>query len=400
MKVGIIGGGPAGMFAAIEAAKKGYRVSIIDNNSVLGRKLSVTGGGRGNLTNLDIHSDHYFFQDLQQKNVLGEILKIYDANFLIQYLYDLGIPTYHTDDGWVYPISNSAKNLSRYLSELLTQHEVTHISKTFIDDLRINPKQVSLVDSADSEYHFDHVLIATGGNAYPQVGASSKILNTLSKNGYQTRPVHPALAPLKTTKKQTGLLKGIRFNAQLSLSSGKSVFAKEDGNIIFTEWGLNGPGVMNLSHFYHTSQNPLKLTINPIIIYKKEIEELIRNHLSPNLTLAVLFLSFIPEGLIFQYQKNQNNLINETIKHIRKFSIDDLIRAFNLEEVVLGTRDFKFSQLSTGGIKLNQVDLSTMKSNIHSNLSFAGEILDIVGPCGGFNLHWAFISGLIAGKHL
>ncbi len=400
MKVGIIGGGPAGMFAALEAAKKGFDVSIIDNNPFLGRKLSVTGGGRGNLTNLGVHSKVYFSQDFQTSNQLDKILTAYDSQFLIKYLYELGVPTYHTDDGWVYPISNSAKNLSFYLSKVLDEDKITHIPETFIDGLRIYKNQISLFDLKKQEYQFDHVLIATGGNAYPQVGASSKILQSLTQNGYQTRPVYPALAPLKTTKIRTAALKGLRFNAKLTLGSGTTVVAKEYGNIIFTEWGINGPGVMNISHLFHLHPNKLKVTINPLIHYKNDIEEMIKNHPNQNRKFAVLLLSFIPEGLIIQYQKNQNKVLNEPIKQIRKIPIEDLIHAFDLEEDVMGTRDFKFSQLSTGGIKLNQVDLLTMKSNIHPNLSFAGEILDIIGPCGGYNLHWAFISGLIAGKNI
>jgi predicted Rossmann fold flavoprotein len=400
MKLGILGGGPAGMFAALEASKRGLQVSIIDNNSILGRKLSVTGGGRGNLTNLCIRPEVYYSQDLTQKSNFEEILSKYNADFLIKYLYHLGIPTYHTDDGWVYPVSNSAKNLSFYLSKILREYKVTHIPETFIENIRIKPQNISLYDFNDREYQFDRVIIATGGNAYPQVGASSKILQTLNKLGYQTKPVHPALAPLKTTKNLTSNLKGLRFNAQLTLHSGSSITKKEYGNIIFTEWGLNGPGVMNLSHYYYLIPKKLTLSINPLINFKNEIADTVQNHHNQNLKFAVLLLSYLPEGLIAQYQKNRNILLNKSLKEIQQYPIEDLIQAFDLKEDVIGTRDFKFSQLSTGGITIDQINLLTMKSNIHRNLAFAGEILDIVGPCGGYNLHWAFISGLIAGKHI
>ncbi len=402
MNVGIIGGGPAGMFAALEAVKKGNQVTIIDNNPSLGRKLSVTGGGRGNLTNLGIRASAYYSQDRQVLRQLEPLFSVYTAQFLINYFYQLGIPTYHTDDGWVYPISNSAKNLSQYLISLLEENNIKILTETFIEDVipSASPRQMTLIDAKQNKYGFEHVIFAAGGKAYPQVGSSSSILHALSKNGYQTNPIYPALAPLKTTKTTTGLLKGLRFDAQLTLKSTEGMIAAADGNIIFTEWGLNGPGVMNLSHFYYLQPEQLILTINPLIQFKPEMAALIKNHPNQNLKLSVLLLSFIPAGVISQYEKNKNRFLHKTLDQLARVNLDHLLQSFDLEETVLGTRDFKFSQLSTGGIKLNQIDLTTMKSKIHPNLSFAGEILDLIGPCGGFNLHWAFMSGLIAGLHI
>lgn len=400
MNIGVIGGGPAGIISALEAIKNNHSVKLFDANPVIGRKLSITGAGRGNLTNLELNPTRYFCQNSENFNSLNRLLSKYNSNFLVNYFKEIGIPTYHTDDGWVYPVSNSAKNLSSFFETLLFESGIEIFNNTSINSLTIQNNRVKIKAENRPAWFFDQVIIATGGKAYPQIGASTTIIESLQQYGYIIHPMIPALAPVKTSKKQTSLLKGQRFNADLKLSDSKNVITKEYGNIIFTEWGINGPGVMNLSHYCQSANKNLSLIINPMIQFKDTLLQTIQNHPNRNLPFSTILLPFIPLSLIEQYQKNKHRFINKPIKELVQIDAESLMASFDLHETVLGTRGFEFSQVSSGGIDLSQVNLDTMKSTLHHTLSFCGEVLDIVGPCGGYNLHWAFISGFIAGKNI
>ena len=168
MKIGIIGGGPAGMMAAIEASKKYSDVSIVDMNLNLGRKLAATGAGRGNLTNTNINPDAY---DGFLKFSYSDLLQKYNYNFLVDYFKKIGIYTYHTDDGWVYPISNSAKNISEYLMAFIKSLNIKIINDSQVISITRENNKFYLRLSNDSSLRFDKLIIATGGKAYPQLKA-------------------------------------------------------------------------------------------------------------------------------------------------------------------------------------------------------------------------------------
>jgi len=396
MRIGVIGGGPAGIFSALEAKKTHEFVTIIDKNGFLGRKLSSTGGGRGNLTNTNIHPAAY---SAFENFAYSEIIQKYDFNFLIKYFSELGITTYHTDDGWTYPVSNSAKNLSKYLEEVLKQNNIQIIRNRTVIGIDDSGKRFQVKLDNGQILQFERIIVTTGGQAHPQLNASDTILTELKKLGHKIIPSYPALSPIITTKINSKLLNGVRVDVETSILNKQNVIANTYGNVIFTEWGLNGPGIMNISHYItkNPGQNVLKIDfIQKNVAYN--LYALIEKFRNQSITLEHVLLPLLPQKIIDQIIINSK--IDSTIQ-LNQVS-DEFINKFfsniSIEEKILGTRGFEFSQLSTGAVSSSDINPDTLESKINPNLYFAGEVLDVIGPCGGYNLHWAFVSGINAGR--
>ncbi|MDO9085858.1 MAG: aminoacetone oxidase family FAD-binding enzyme [Anaerolineaceae bacterium] len=394
MKIGIIGGGPAGMFAALEASKRFSNVTIFDNNGFLGRKLAATGAGRCNLTNINVKPNSYrSYENFE----FGDIVQKYDYFFLQQYFEELGLFTYHTDDGWVYPLSNSAINTATFLEEILIKRGVLINLNIEVIDILHEKTQFILVSSSGKRLLFDRIILASGGKAYPQLNASDKILNSLIHFGHKLLPAFPALAPVLTSKDQTKLLNGVKCYAAIRIFNDNEVIGTEIGNIIFTDWGINGPGVMNLSHLIHKGSGNLQIQIDFIPVTPQLFfENSIKNE-QELLKLETPFLSLLNKKIIYQLA------INCDLNPQKPYSSSDfkkLMSHLYFTENVLGTRDFHFSQISTGAIKSLHINSESLESKLRPGLYFAGEILDVFGPCGGYNLHWAFISGIVAGRSI
>jgi predicted Rossmann fold flavoprotein len=220
--------------------------------------------------------------------------------------------------------------------------------------------------------------------------------------GHDILPSHPALAPLKTSKMKSDKLNGVRLNAQIIITKqDDTIVGSEMGNIIFTEWGINGPGVMNLSHKIHD----LKEKLNILIKFNYDnLENLIEGNFyryrSSQIPLRNVLLSLYPAKLIDQMIYNSE--LNSNIRMI-ELSEKEILRMkenLTIKEKIIDTRDFNFSQISTGSISSRHVNTRTLESKLISGLFFAGEILDVIGPCGGYNLHWAFVSGIVAGNSI
>ena len=391
MKIGIIGGGPAGIFAAIEASKFHSDVTLFDNNNHLGRKLSVTGAGRCNLTNEKI-SKSFYSSTTEFK--FGNIIDNFGYNFLEGYFQNLGIYTYHTDDGWVYPLSNSAKNIALFLAEVLYKLNVTIKTNIEITNISKQKNKFVLSSNQNGNYSFDKIIVSTGSKAHPQLKSNDILLKPIRDLGHNIIQPYPALAPILTSKNETKDLFGVRQDAAIRIYDGKKLIGSEIGNIIFTEWGVNGPGVMNLSHLVHKHNN-LSIEICYLDILPENFKLETINRKEQLLSLRMPFLSIINNKIIDSIFAKLSLDINS------KFSeknFQKILDSLSFREMIIGTRDLEFSQISTGGVDSREVNTQTFESLICPGMYFAGEILDVFGPCGGYNLHWAFVSGLVAGK--
>jgi predicted Rossmann fold flavoprotein len=395
MKIGIIGGGPAGMMAAIEASKNHQDITIIDNNSSLGRKLGATGGGRGNLTNKSVVPELY---KSSSNFHYKELILQYNYQFLYEYFISIGLVTYHTDDGWVYPVSNSAKNIAEFLSNRVEASGVKIINNLFVEEIKLIKNSFLLKTKSTEKFTFDKLIIATGGKAYPQLNSSDHMLNIVQKLGHHIISSQPALAPIETTKQATSLLNGVRFNATVSLLTNGQRKGVNFGNMIFTEWGVNGPAVMNLSHFFHAEQGNVELNIDCFSGLTKELLDVFQTQ--KHQLLYINLLPFFPSKLIDQLFKNSSLSKTISTKEFYQQFQHKLSSFFTINERVNAVRDFSFAQISTGSVRATETDPQTLQSKINPGIHFAGEILDVIGPCGGFNLHWAFVSGIVAGKYV
>lgn len=393
--VAVIGAGPAGIAAAIEAARSGAKVALFEANETIGRKLLVTGSGRCNITNMNVRWEKYVCAD---PNFIQNVLQKVSADNLRNWLAGLGILTFSTPDGWCYPVSESAQAVVNLLASALQASgvEIHYSSRVSF----IQKEELGFSFSvADRVHHADRMIICAGGKALPGLGSKGDLFPLLNKLGHKVEPLLPALAPILADMKLYQKLQGIRLDIQAGLFQDKALLTQTRGNLIFTSWGMNGPAVMDLSHLI--SKHPkdsLKIELNLLLDHEKEFESLFA--LLKTARVSAVLGSILPPKLS-AFLMNRNGLSDSLIcKDVKKDQKEKLFGDLTrLTFSVQGVRGFEFCQLKTGGVPVTEIDSRSMESHFVPGLYLAGETMDVAGPCGGYNLHFAFASGLIAGSN-
>mgnify|MGYP000868242892 FL=1 len=396
--VGVVGAGPAGIAAALAAAEVGARVVLFDTNRSVGRKLSVTGNGRGNLTNLAATAEHYH---CASRATIEALLGAFGPAALRRYLVELGVLTYSTEDGWCYPVSESAATVAELLAAALDLAGVDVRLLTKVDGLERSGRGWEIRHSGGSaRVPVDQVVVATGGMAAPSFGSTGSLYPVLAQLGVRVLPSRPALAPLVGDMRRWHRLQGVRLDAAVRLLQRGRELGREHGNLMFTQSGLSGPAAMNLSHLVADPAQPeLEAAIDLAPTHGDALSSLVRRFGGTRMPLAVLLGAVVPPkvppvilslaGLPASVRLDQVpfDVAAEAIERLR-----------DLRVAITGTRGFAQAQLSTGGVPLTEVEAATMECRECVGLYLAGEVLDVVGPCGGYNLQFAFSSGRVAGR--
>ena len=386
--IAIIGGGPAGIMAAIAASRTSSNVILLEKNPSLGRKLLITGGGRCNITNakpikklLNSYSQKNFLKHSFYSFTNEDLLSLFDLEFITE------------EDNRVFPKSGKSNDilngLTDYLKDISIRYnfEVKSISEDFVinDKLKANK-----------------IIIATGGVTYPQTGCS------IDNYGLTSQPltdIKYGLAPL-ITKKDLSDIAGVTLY-DVVVSYNKS---KVKGNVLFSHVGLTGPGIINLSNEISEGISYNLLESEPEIDFKISIDlcpEITREDLSVKFnkdfqskgkTKIKNYLKLFLTNSFIRYFLNECNIDEETqLSRINKKSKNRLIE--NLKRFTFEIIDFNhnLAKVTIGGVDLNYIDSKTMESKLIHNLFFAGEVLDLHGPTGGYNLKIAFSTGFLAG---
>lgn len=396
--VGIVGAGPSGIVAALEARKRGAEVFLFDSNPRAGRKLLATGAGRCNLSNAGATAERYYCDDIDG---LRKALSIFGPRQLAKYFEELGIFTFSTPDGWYYPLTESASNVVDILEAHLRASKVCLCMGVKICDLSVGESDFCLSEAnVRRVYHVNRVIIATGGKASPASGSDGQMFTVLEKLGHQVLPVLPALAPVLTEVRPIKGLRGVRLDAGVSLFANNKLLQSTFGNIIFTEWGVNGPGVMDLSYLVGLYSHCYReIEINFLGEREQLLRKLLEDTRFKRLPAAVVFESVLPVRLVRLFMERVGVAGDVLLQDVSRVTIEALLQHLrHFRVAVRGTRSFDHSQLSIGGIPLQQVNPLNMESRLIRGLHFAGEVLNVAGPCGGYNLQWAFTSGYLAGR--
>lgn len=397
-KIAIIGGGPAGMLAAIEAAQAGADVHLLEANPKPGKKLLVTGSGRCNISNMSAELSCY---DCDDHEVMHSILNQLPPEAFRSRLEQMGIFTTSTSDGWVYPVSMSASNVLQLLEAAMLRAGVQlHYAAAVHQIAREKGHFKLLHQRFDAPQTADLICIACGGKAMPDLGSNGKLIPVLETLGHHPLPMQPALAPILYEDKTLRSLDGVRLDVEVSLWKGDTCLKQYSGNVIFTSWGINGPAVMNLSYLLseYALEN-LELRINFLHQYSEIAQHYLRQTQEEQANLPTLLGGFLSQKIVTALCKKINLAADQSRRDIPDAQLEKLLRLLTQYRVhPQGTRGFKYAQLSSGGIPLKEVLPYTLESRIQKDLYFAGEILNVIGPCGGFNLHWAFASGYAAGR--
>ena len=392
MKVGIIGGGASGMMSAILLNREGFDVTILEKNSTLGKKILMTGNGRCNYFNQDIGVDKYYTSDYEfLKTIVNEenILKVKE------FLNSLGLVP-RIKNGYYYPMSNTATSV---LNAFLTEIERLKI-KTILDS------EINNIKRKENKYQimvngkkmlFDKIIIAIGSKAGLKENANYELLNSL---GIKMTPILPALCPLVLNGDFFNKWSGIRAEARVSIYANDKFLKSDLGEVQLTDYGISGICVMNLSSLvskalYQKQKVKVHLNFLPNI-EKENIDKwlTLRDNTLYQRTVIELLESIIPYKLLYILVSKAGIKSNCHYKSLTKKEKDDLIN--NLSDLTLEIRETKEifkGQVVTGGIPINRVK-TTLEDKEYAGLYYTGEILDVDGICGGFNLGFAWLSSI------
>lgn len=398
MKVAVIGGGASGVIAALKASEHAD-VILIEGNNKIGKKILITGNGKCNFWNKVIDTTKYNSNNLSFLNgLLARQDEVY--NFLTK---TLGItPT--EKNGYVYPRSKTASSLSEALSRALNNRNVDILYNLKVKHIKISDNAIILSLSDNTELKVDKVIVATGSKAVSKTGSDGSGYDLLKALGVKIVPVTPALVPLKISDDEKKLWLGVRCDAKLTIIKDDKQTKEERGEIQLTDYGISGIVTFNISSLVSNLLiNHDKININ--IDFIPEIDNLENFFEEKNRYMNAPTIEELLET-IFNYKLLQAILRRADLKKEMKWSnlnIEEkgkLINAIkNFQVDVIGTEDYDKAQVCRGGVSLSEID-NTFSLKTNKNIKVIGEILDVDGKCGGYNLAFAFISGYIAGDEI
>ena len=383
--------------AAITAAKGGHSVTLLERQARVGRKLLSTGNGRCNLTNLNMGLPYYHGQDAAFIRPAFEALSL-DAT--LDFFHGLGLLTTAEDNGRVYPYSDQAGSVVDVLRFAADAAGVTTRAGFEVTGLK-KTKRGFTVLSAEETLPADRVIVCCGGMAGGKLGGTRSGYELLQSLGHSVTKLYPALVQIKTDNAFVKALKGVRANADLRLCRNRDAVAASRGEVQFTDFGVSGPAVFELSRAAATEKGPLTLHIDLLPqLSTPEIEELLRRRLSsmPELTTENLLAGVL------------HNRLGRTVLRYAGYGLTDPVASLSpadLRKIAGAAKDFALpvvsvlgfdgAQVTAGGIRTAEFDSKTLQSRLVPGLYAAGEVLDIDGDCGGYNLQWAWSSGYLAG---
>lgn len=393
----IIGGGASGLMCAVAAKLKNSKlnIAIIEKNDRVGKKLLSTGNGRCNLTNKNVAADKY----KGSFDGLADVLKRYDTDKLLSYFKNLGLLTFCDSEGRYYPVSKQASSVLDVLRFNAERLSVTILCKQNIHS--ISRQNGFTVKTADGVITADKLVICCGSKAAPKLGGSASASDYLKNLGHTVLPFSPALCQVKVDAGVIKSLNGLRSAATVTLSrNGKDIKA-EKGEVQFADGALSGICVFNLS-LYAEKGDKISLDLADYISDKELYSHLLNNKkLFADLTAENIFTGILQKRLAQAVIKTSKIELNKNISDLTENELNALVKtAKNMTFTVTGNAGFEQAQCALGGVKGNEIDGKTMQSRRVNNLYICGEAIDVCGECGGYNLHFAFASGIIAGESL
>lgn len=400
MNIYIVGGGPSGMLLSIliKRKKPDYNVTILERNDRVGKKLLATGNGRCNYTNVSVKPENFHSSN---EEFPMKIIKKLDNEKTIELLKTIGIYPIAESDGRVFPLSLQGSSVLDLLRIAMDNYGVERILGEKIDSVAKIGERFIL--QGENQYMADKVVIATGGLALPASGSDGIGYRIAKTFGHNIIDQYPTIVQLKSDYERMRALKGVRINTEATLYvEGQPVLTKRD-DVLFTDYGLSGPAILDLSRKAIENLNKNKrveIGINLIGIPKEEIEKMVSERVKnlDNITAEEFFIGIINkkliQSLLNMVQLKGRNKISES--DIVKIS--DVLSDFRLN--ITGFKGFKDAQSTTGGVDTTELNEKTLESKLVSGLYFIGEVIDVDGDCGGYNLQWAWSSAYVVSQDL
>ncbi|MGB5868028.1 MAG: NAD(P)/FAD-dependent oxidoreductase [Arcobacteraceae bacterium] len=407
----VIGSGAAGLAGAIKAGRNGKKVLLLEKLSQIATKLKATGGGRCNLSNT---LDNTTFMQSFGKNgrFMTTALEKMDHNDLMDFFKSLDLETHIPDGFRIFPVTHSSTTVINALQDELKRLNVEVLCEQKVEDIIVEDNKITDIVTQDNRYKTQNVLLATGGMGYPKMGATGDGFSIVQKLGHTVTKLYPAMMPLFTKETwqsncRADTISKVTVKVNLPKMNNKLKKLTANGDLIFTSTGLRGPVILDFAReitpfldMYEEVPILVNLThgMNEDDIIKKLKDFSIKH---PNKNFLEILNYIIPNSLANEFCKMCHLDGQLHYKNIQGESKNKIIKLLAWTPFTISGHDgFSKAMITRGGISLKEIDSHTMQSKIIEGLYFAGEIVDIDGPCGGYNLQWSFSSGYLAGELL
>ena len=397
----IIGAGPSGLMAAITAARKEKNVILLEKNEIIGRKILATGNGRCNLTNKNTSSESYHGASKAFiKNILGKFNQAQTMNFFES----LGVALKEEDNGRIFPRTNQASTIVTSLKHVIEESNITIRTATVVKS--VDKCNYFVLKAEDGQsFKAKKLILSTGGRAAFQFGSSGDGIYWASRLGHNVVPIYASLVPIETRETWVKEAQGIKIDAKVTTKVGNKTIQESVGDCLFTHYGLSGPAVMaqagKIAPLLNGNCVKIYIDLYPEISGQQldqKFEQIFENNRKK--TLSDSLLGLFPAKLVPLILNHAGLDQDEKVSEISKTNRQKIVRCIKeMELTVKKMRPLKEAQVSRGGIDTTEIDEETLESKLIKGLYFAGEIMDVDGDSGGFNLQWAWSSGFVAGDN-
>lgn len=398
----VVGGGASGMVAAISAKRMGAEVTILERNSRVGKKILATGNGRCNYTNTNTNPGFYYGNN---PDFVKDSLNSFSAADAIRFFEKLGIEPKEEDLGKVFPMSEQASSILDVLLYEMDKAGINIVCNSFVQSITEKKGSFIIETEGGDRISGDRVILAAGGKAMPSSGSDGNGYEIARKLGHNITFFFPALVQIMLEGAFFKRIEGVKTVGIAEIVSGNKTVAKDKGDILFANYGVSGPPILQISRKAGELLNQSREAYLKVVLFDKpktEMEELIRKR--------IRYDSDKPAGFSFV------GLVNKRLIPVilAEAGINDKCPVSDLSEVdqkrvaeiltdwrfkIRGTKGWSSAQVTAGGVDTKEINQFTMESKLVKGLFFAGEIMDIDGCCGGFNLQWAWSSGFVAGRN-
>jgi len=401
----VIGSGAAGMISAITASRNGKNVLLLEKLPKTGAKLKATGGGRCNLTNT-LDNETFMSRFGRDGKFMMPALETFDHLSLIAFFKEIGVKS-HAPDGYrVFPVTHSSSTIIQAMEKEMQRLEIEVQCNQRVTGLEHNGIHITGVNTETDIFLAPSVIVATGGMGYPVLGAEGDGYALAESVGHTVTQLHPAMMPLKTKEKWVENCRADTIpKVELRVNMKKYKKLHAQGDLIFTKDGIRGPVVLDFSR----EITPLLSKYNEVPLLanftKGMNEEQVRKHFKqilqkdPHANLLTVLKTLLPESLSIELCKLADTDPALTLARQKGEARDRLFKLLVWTPLTVNGHDgFKMAMITRGGVSLKEIDPYTMESRKIRGLYFCGEVMNLDGPCGGYNLQWSFASGYLAGN--
>ena len=397
----IVGGGAAGIAAAIASKDMGMDSAIVEGSDRIGKKLLSTGNGRCNISNTDLNPSRYHSEN---PSFPGHVLDRFGYSDTLDFFSLLGLPLTTLDAGKVYPLSLQASSVLDVFRLALDERGIPVYLDSKVKEVKRSKKGFRLVTNAGEVFECSRLIICCGGKSFPASGSDGSGFTLAKQLGHSIVKPIPSLVQLKLRYEHLKALSGVKFDGYAKVLSGEGESGQEYGEILFTDYGISGPPVLQLSRKASSALSKgedVRILADMMPgMTATQLEEFLENHFATfsyrsvmNSLIGVVNKKLIPVILREAGIRDIHKPCSE-LTVLEKKKLYGVMKSWSFE--VYDTNSFKNAQVTAGGVDTREVFEDTLESRIVPGLYFAGEVLDVDADCGGFNLQWAWATGYIA----